>query len=105
MGVLRDMAAFLLVTEPVAMELVLPLVEVWSNRLTAQIVSSLRSFSSLPVSLASHCSSIFLSSLFFSPPIFLTLLHWHPHPFLTVKEADELHKVYNECRSCHPISF
>lgn len=44
MGVLRDRAAFLLVTEPVAMELVLPLVGVWSNRLTAQIVSSLRSF-------------------------------------------------------------
>lgn len=64
MGVLRDMAAFLLVTEPVAMELVLPLVEVWSNRLTAQIVSSLRSFSSLPVSLATPRSSIFHCSPF-----------------------------------------
>lgn len=73
MGVLRDMAAFLLVTEPVAMELVFPLVEAWSNRLTAQIVSSLRSFSSLPVSLATPCSSIFLSSLFFFPPLLLPL--------------------------------
>lgn len=64
MGVLWDIAASLLVTELVAMDLVLPLVELWSNHLTAQIVSSLRSFSSFPVSLASCCSSIFLSCFF-----------------------------------------
>lgn len=60
LGVLRDMAVSLLVTELVAMELVLPLVGGRSNRLTARIVSSLRSFSSLPVSLASPFSSTFL---------------------------------------------
>lgn len=99
MGVLRDMAAFLLVTELVAMELVLPLVEVWSNHLTVQIVSSLRSFSSLPVSLATPCSSILHS---FSPLSHLL----HPLALLlTLKEADMLHKVYNECGSCHPVSF
>jgi len=91
MGVLRDMAAFLLVTEPVAMELVLPLVEVWSNHLTAQIVSSLRSFSSLPVSLATPCSSIFFSSPLSSSLFYFSL-------FCTVKEADGLHKVYNELK-------
>lgn len=66
LGVLRDMAVSLLVTELVAMELVLPLVGGRSNRLTARIVSSLRSFSSLPVSLATPFSSTFLllSSLF-----------------------------------------
>lgn len=78
MGVLRDMAAFLLVTELVAMELVLPLVEVWSNHLTVQIVSSLRSFSSLPVSVATPCSSILHS---FPPPspISYILLHCFSH--------------------------
>lgn len=60
LGVLRDMAVSLLVTELVAMELVLPLVGGRSNRLTARIVSSLRSFSSLPVSLATPFSSTFL---------------------------------------------
>lgn len=99
MGVLRDMAAFLLVTELVAMELVLPLVEVWSNHLTVQIVSSLRSFSSLPVSVATPCSSILHSF----PPLSHLL---HPLALLlTLKEADMLHKVYNECSSCHPVSF
>lgn len=38
------MAAFLLVTEPVAMELVFSLVEALPNHVTVQIVSSLRSF-------------------------------------------------------------
>lgn len=78
MGVLRDMAAFLLVTELVAMELVLPLVEVWSNHLTVQIVSSLRSFSSLPVSVATLSSSILHS---FPPPspISYILLHCFSH--------------------------
>lgn len=60
LGVLRDMAVSLLVTELVAMELVLPLVGGRSNRLTARIISSLRSFSSLPVSLAAPFSSTFL---------------------------------------------
>lgn len=35
-------------------------------------------------------------------PISLTLLY---PPILTVKKADKLHKVYNECRSCLQISF
>lgn len=63
MGVLRDMAVSLLATELVAMELVLLLVEVWANSLTEQIVSSLRSFSSLLISQATHHSSIFLDFL------------------------------------------
>lgn len=63
MGVLHDMAVSLLVTELVAMELVLLLVEVWANSLTEQIVSSLRSFSSLP----SHRPPL-------TPPSFLIFL-------------------------------
>lgn len=41
MGVLRELSGFLLVTEPVAMELGLPLVEASANRTPAQSVSSL----------------------------------------------------------------
>lgn len=97
MGVLRDMAASLLVTEPVAMELFLPLVEVWSNCLTAQIVSSLRSFSSLPVSLATLYSSIF--------PYLLSLLDISASKYLSVNQVNKLHHISKDRMSSHPILF
>lgn len=34
----------------------------------------------------------------------LTLFSTAPH-LVTVREADKLHKVYDECSSCHPILF
>lgn len=85
MGVLCDMAVSLLVTELVAMELVLLLVEVWANSLREQIVSSLRSFSSLPISQATLTPPSFLiffpllSSISLLP--LLVLIHKYQEPF------------------------
>lgn len=75
MGVLRDMAVSLLATELVAMELVWLLVEVWANGLTEQIVSSLRSFSSLPISQATHHSSMFRDFLSSALTFLFCLFH------------------------------
>lgn len=59
-------------------------------------------FSSLPVSLGTP----FLLHLSFLLFLALTLILTAPPPHLvTVKEADKLHKVYNEWRSSHPILF
>lgn len=51
--------------------------------------------------LGSH--PLLLHPSFFFPPLSHLL---HPLALLlTLKEADMLHKVYNECSSCHPVSF
>lgn len=46
-----------------------------------------------------HLSLLFFSLPFLSSTVFCCFL------LLTLKEADKLHKVYNECGSCHPVSF
>lgn len=54
--------------------------------------------------LTSHpCSSIF----FFFFPLFssCTLLHPPPPRHTQIGEAAKLHNVYNDCTSCHPLSF